>query len=263
MSAFGLEIVSELAEIRVKASRGIRQSLQPFDDKLALQEALQRAERAYFKALEQLRFEAHYKNLRSVFEEQRRFAQSFSGVVRAWNQMTELAQKDLASEFEWFSAVDELGQNEELLAVRPHQPVEVLVAKLDRIVRVMHKTADKCAEAELVIPAGKKKDRLDQKTTSALRAFAYELKLHWDEVMRKSIGLDFAKRFAFSVAHEFVFKAIASLTTDYTKLDVARIMRSLQSANYDPNKFRLAPPDNIGVFKYLRPQLVFPARGKG
>jgi hypothetical protein len=69
------------------------------------------------------------------------------------------------------------------------------------------------------------------------------------------MGTEFDKKFAFSTAHELVFKAITTLTNNYNKLEVTRIIRSLQTSNYNPETFRTPPPEGIALLKLLRPQL--------
>ena len=72
--------------------------------------------------------------------------------------------------------------------------------------------------------------------------------------MKHSHGADFDKKLAFSVAGEFIFQAIKCLTNDYTKLEVKRIIRSLQSKNYDPACFRETIPSDE-LLEVLAPQL--------
>ena len=256
VSKFDADKVRELAEIPIQPSRGRRQSFLPFEnDKLAFRRALQRAERAYDKASQQQSVEEHCIQLKSVFQEEKRFAHECLQMICAWKNVTELARKDIAATADYLSAVRQHGDHEELLASRSQIAPEALVAHLTSIITDIQTAADTNGRATLLIEPRRKKDKLGKKSMAPVREFSYQLKLHWDKTMRKTMGTEFDKKFAFSTAHELVFKAITTLTNNYNKLEVTRIIRSLQTSNYNPETFRTPPPEGIALLKLLRPQL--------
>lgn len=112
MSAFDQQKVRELAQIQVQPSRGHRQGIRPFDDEPALGRALKRAENAYHKSLERQCILDHYLQLQSVFEEQRRFSRQYDKMVRAWKDMTDLGKGDIAATADYFLAIKEHGEDE-------------------------------------------------------------------------------------------------------------------------------------------------------
>ena len=202
----------------------------PFDnDKRAFGRALQRAEGAYNGSLQEQCVVDHCTQLKSVFEEEQKFSHQYSKMICAWKSMTELARNDIAATADYLLAIREHGDDEQLLARRSQNTPEALVAHFDNILTAIQKAADINGRATFLVDPSRKKDSLGNKSMAPLREFSYQLKLHWDKTMTKSIGPEFNKKFAFSIAHKLVFKAIRVLTDKYTELEVVRIIRSLQT----------------------------------
>ena len=96
-----------------------------------------------------------------------------------------------------------------------------------------------------------------------LRDFAYELKLYWDVTISELLGSGAYKTLAFSTARIFVFEAMKLVSSEYSQLDVTRIIRSLQTTNYDPDKSSESIPYDITTLTLFRPALAYtPPRGK-
>ena len=218
--------------------------------KPALLRALVRAEKAYDSAVEHEAILEHCLQLKNIFEEQKIFFRKFDQMLRAWKSLSFLAKNDLAEVANYFLAISEYGENEELLATRPPASVETLVAQFDEVFCAIHRAAN--APDSLKVSPSKKTDRLSKGSVAPLREFSYVLKRHWDSTMRNAAGPNFNKKFPFSIAHNIVFAALGALTDKYTELDVARIIRSLQTSNYNPETFRTPLPE-------LHPVLLTPA----
>lgn len=262
MSPFDHKTVRELAQIQVKPSRGGREDFRPFEDEHAFSRALKRAEKAYHKSLDRQCFLDQCLQLQPVFLEQRQFSRQYDRIVRAWKDMSDLGKSDIAATADYFLAIKEHGDDESALANRVLNSPLALVTYFEDILTAIQKAAHINGRATFQVGPSKKKDRLNNKSMAPLREFSYQLKLHWDNTMRSTAGSDFNKKFAFSIAHELVFRAICKLTSKYNKLEVTRIIKSLQAKDYDPKAFREPLPRGVETLKILRPQLVHQARTK-
>lgn len=265
MTKFTKRVVSGLALIPIYPSRGNRNPVQPFHKaERGLRDALQRAERAYHRSCQTEAHIAHCLRLNSVFKEQSRLAGHCTQLLKVWNEMTDLAKEDFAECLAYQFAIQEYGHDEVALAARPKEQPEILVARCDQLLIAITNTARMNGHAHLIINPSKKKDRLYNRSKTPLRQFAYELKLYWDLTISELFGLDSSKTLAFSTARTFVFQAMKLISSEYSQLDVTRIIRSLQTKNYDPDKFSESIPYDIKTLQIFRPALTyFPPQDSG
>jgi hypothetical protein len=259
VSQFNNNELTKIANIPVLPCRGRRERFLPFlNKKPALLKALVRAEKAYDSALKKEAIIDHCLHLKTIFEEQKIFFKKFDQMLRAWKSLPLIAKNDLAEVANYFLAITQHGGNEELVATRPPASAETLIAQFDEVFFAIHRAAN--APDNFKDSPSKKKDRINNRSVTPLREFSYVLKLHWDSSMRSVAGPEFDKKFPFSIAHDIVFAAVGVLTEKYTKFDVARIIRSLQTLNYSPESFRTPLPEGLSSLKFLRPQLaIFPS----
>ena len=264
MTKFTKRAVGELARIPIYPSRGNRKPVLPFHKaERGLRDALQRAERAYQRSCQTEDLVAHCLRLNSVFKEQSRLAGHCIHLLNAWKEMTDLAKKDLAKSIDYQLAVQEYGDDEVALATRPKEHLENLVARCDQLLTTITVAAKVNGQSHIIIKPSKKKDRLSEKSVAPLRDFAYELKLYWDVTISELLGSGAYKTLAFSTARIFVFEAMRLVSSEYSQLDVTRIIRSLQATNYDPGKSSESIPYDITTLALFRPALTYsPPRGK-
>jgi hypothetical protein len=171
--------------------------------------------------------------------------------------MTDLAKADFAECMAYQFALQKYGDDEVALATRPKEELNVLVARCDQLLTAITINAKANADTHIAIKPSKKKDRLNNKSMTPLRDFAYELKLYWDLTISQLIGSNSGKTLAFSTARTFVFEAVKLVSTDYRQLDVTRIIRSLQTKSYDPSEFSESIPYELAALQLFRPALAY------
>ena len=255
MTRFSRKVVVALTQVKIYPSRGSRGPIYPFAKlESELARALRDAETAFQRAHGQSEKLSYFIQLNRVFDEERQFALRCDRLLKAWDEMTDLAKRDVAEAANYQSFVETYGDDEERLACRPRLPPETMIAQFRKSLEAIRDAALANAYTRFVMGPSKKRDRLNQKSMTPLRAFSYELKRFWDNTMKHSHGADFNKKLAFSVAGAFTFQAIKCLTNDYNIDEVKRIIRSLQSKNYDPACFResISGDDSL---KSFAPQL--------
>jgi hypothetical protein len=253
VTKFDNKEVSKLAKIPVRACRGRRELLLPFlNIEAVLQEAPISAETVFEKAVEQDNIIDHCLLLKTIFEEEKRFSKKLDQMLRAWKKLTPIARNDLAELAGYFISIEEHGED-----ARSPESAGAIVAQFEQIIRSFHRAANSQDFFEDV--PSKKKDRLNNRSVAPLREFVYLLKLLWDDTMRNNLGSEFDKVFPFSVAREIVFAAVGVLTKKYTKLDITRMIRSVQEANYNPESYRTLLPEGFSLLKIMRPQLAAPS----
>jgi hypothetical protein len=255
MSQFSHDAVVALTQIKIYPSRGSREPIFPFVNRYDdLSHALARAEDAFQRARSQSEKLSYFTRLNRVFEEERQFALRCERLLSAWDEMSDLAKQDVAEAANYRSFIEIYNNDEERLAERPIIPPEQMAEQFRKSLIAIRDAASTNAYVRFVVGPSKKRDYLNRKSMSPLREFSYEMKGFWDETMKESYGAQFDKKFAFSVAVGLIFQAIKRLSSDYTKEEVKRIIRSLQSKNYDPAHFRETIPGD-DVLKIFVPQL--------
>lgn len=146
-----------------------------------------------------------------------------------------------------------LGDDEEALAARDILPNDSLVSQFEsKIVDLQQTIPTYFIESD---PSKKKDLKKNGISRMPLREFAYEMKLFWDQSMKRKFGPDSAKVVPFSVAGQIIAAAIKVLTKVYTTADFDWIMRDIQRSNYDRNEFLPGPIQGSALVAILKPHL--------
>ena len=255
MTAYSRPVVSQLIAIKIRSSRGRHEEILPFQFRTnELTRALKRAESAYLRAHRDAKKLDAFVRLNAVFREEHSFFRKCERLLHDWDSLSRVAKRDIAEAANYQASVRRYGDDETLLATRHRPNPDLMIEEFRRSLMPIRDASLANSRTRFVMTSSKGKDRLGQKNYSPLRAFSHELKCVWDKALEREFGTEFNKKFAFSVAGTFVFKAIRVLTSEYSELEVRRIIRSLQSKSYDPEQFRESIPSNNSL-QMLAPQL--------